>query len=500
MIAKPHGRFAMAILAIVVLFPLGTSIPACTAPAAYDANGQQQQVTTRSFGIAPPEPTPLLFDLNHIQERGTLVVLTENSSTSYFSYKGQPMGYEYELLDEYCDYMGLELRIRLVDDFDNIFDLLEDGECDLIACNLTITRDRMRRVAFSSPYLNTRQMLVQRLPEGHEGMRSRRLRKYLINSSLELVGQPVHVRKSSSFYPRLLSLENEIGGNIDIQIVDAKVEVEELIQQVASGEIEYTIADENVALMNKHYLHNIDVSVAISLPQQIGWATRINSTELRTSINDWMAAKKSTVNYIGVKYFKAPKKHSEKVNSEFSSLAGGKISIYDSLLKSEVEYMGWDWRLVAALIYQESKFKPHAKSWAGAFGLMQLMPRTASRYNLTEDSAPEKNVRAGIDKLRRLDKHWSKLISYEPTRIKFILASYNAGLGHVQDACRLAERLGKNPFLWDGHVDESLLLMSNPEYFNSPVVRYGYCRGREPYNYVREILNRYEQYSELIKQ
>jgi membrane-bound lytic murein transglycosylase F len=203
-----------------------------------------------------------------------------------------------------------------------------------------------------------------------------------------------------------------------------------------------------------------------------------------------------------VKYFQAPVRHSEKVKSEFSSLTGGKISIYDSLLKAEVQQqnMRWDWRLVAALIYQESKFKPHAKSWAGAFGLMQLMPRTASRYGLTEHSSPEKNVRAGIDKLKRLDQHWSKFISYEPTRIKFILASYNAGLGHVQDACRLAEVMGKNPFLWDGHVDECLLLKSNPKYFTNPVVRYGYCRGREPYNYVKEILNRYEQYSELITQ
>lgn len=481
----------MAFVAIVATLSIGGWSVACNSPS---------KSTPQKLRVAPPEPAPLLLDLQEIRARGKLVALTENTSTSYFIFKGQAMGYEYELLDEYCEYMDLELEILLIDDFDIIFEMLDDGTCDIIACNLTVTRDRKRYAAFSQPYLQTRQVLVQRLPEGHEEMRNRRLREHLVTNPIDLIGKEVHVRNNSSFKTRLLHLSEEIGGAINIVEAPVETEVEELIKMVSTGEIDYTIADENVAQINQHYYDNLDISMAVSLPQQIAWATRKNSTELQASIDKWMQDEQRTIRYMHSKYFLATTQQKRRVNSEYSSLSGGKISMYDEFLKEECKKIGWDWRLVAAVIYQESKFKPQAKSWMGAFGLMQLMPNTALRYGLDETATPEQNMRAGIDKLGRLDRHWAKRISNDHERLKFVLASYNAGLGHVQDACRLAEKNGKNPFLWDDHVAEAILLKSMRQHYNDPVVIYGYCRGREPYNYVTEILNRYDQYAKTIIQ
>ena len=137
---------------------------------------------------------------------------------------------------------------------------------------------------------------------------------------------------------------------------------------------------------------------------------------------------------------------------------------------------------MAALIYEESKFDNNKQSWAGAFGIMQLMPKSASRYGIDSTATAEENMHAGIDKLRRLYVHWFSEISDSTERIKFILASYNAGLGHVQDAVRLAEKLGKDPLIWDNNVADCMLLKAKKSYYNDEVVKYGYCRGTEPFN------------------
>jgi membrane-bound lytic murein transglycosylase F len=152
------------------------------------------------------------------------------------------------------------------------------------------------------------------------------------------------------------------------------------------------------------------------------------------------------------------------------------------------------------MIYQESRFDPAVESWAGAFGLMQLMPTTAHRYGVDQKSAPNENIREGVRFIKWLDQRFEKNgIKPEEERIKFVLASYNVGLGHVLDAQRLAEKNGKDPKKWDRNVDEFILKKSNPKYFLDPVVEYGYCRGEETYNYVFQIIDRYEHYKNFIE-
>ncbi len=172
--------------------------------------------------------------------------------------------------------------------------------------------------------------------------------------------------------------------------------------------------------------------------------------------------------------------------------------MYDDLVKSYSEGINMDWKLVSSLICQESNFNPSVVSWSGARGLMQLMPATAKMHGITQLSNPEQNIKAGTRHLKFLNKLWAKEIENKDERMKFILASYNVGSGHVKDARRLAEKYGKNPDIWEDNVDVFLKQKSNPYYYKDPVVKYGYCRGSEPYKYVNEVLGRYLQYKAMI--
>ena len=439
-------------------------------------------------------------DLEAIKARGKLVALTTFSSTSYFVYRGKPMGFEYELLKDFARQMDLKLEIRIVKNLDRIFEMLNKGEGDLIAYNLTITRPRRQKVDFTSHLMTSRQMLVQRMPEGWRQMRRDRIERMLIRNPLELEAETVHVRQATSYYQRLQSLQDEIGGNIHIETVPGNVGTESLIQMVANKEIDYTVADEEVARLNATYHKNLDVSTPISFAQRVAWAVRKNSPELKQAINQWLKKEKKTLDYRLVynKYFKNRKAFHRRFASESYVLRSGKISAYDNLIKRYAQKVGYDWRLIASQIYQESRFRTTAKSWMGAVGLMQLLPGTAARFGIRNLTHPESNIKAGTAYLGFLDAYWKKYIPDSAERVRFVLASYNAGLGHVADARRLADKYGRNPNLWQNNVDTFLLLKADRQYYLDPVVRYGYCRGSEPYQYVHEILDRYNAYKQFF--
>jgi membrane-bound lytic murein transglycosylase F len=274
-----------------------------------------------------------------------------------------------------------------------------------------------------------------------------------------------------------------------------------MIGMVASAKIPYTVADENVAMVNQTYYPNIDVKTAISFPQKIAWAVNKNSPLLLAGLNKWIKSQKNTAEYANLynKYFKNPKGSGQRNGSEFSSIAGNKISPYDDMIIAYSREIEWDWRLLASMIYQESKFDPNAESWAGACGLMQLTPSTAGLYGIdTCGATPIQSIEGGTRHIIKLNKYWSKFITSKQERIKFVLASYNVGLGHIIDARNLAKKYGKNPDLWYNNVETYILLKSKPKYYNDPIVRCGYCRGQEPYNYVRQIIERYDHYKNTI--
>ena len=290
-------------------------------------------------------------------------------------------------------------------------------------------------------------------------------------------------------------LSEEIGGDIIIKEDSADAESESLIKRVVSGEIEYTVADHPIAVVNAAYYPNIDVGTILSLPQQIAWGIRKNSPQLLGAINSWLTKikKEPTFMVIYNRYFKSPRTSLLRIQSDYSSIGGNKISPYDELIKKNSEKLGWDWRLLAAVIYQESKFRKDDESWAGARGLMQLMPETAKQFGATNPDDPRQSIRAGVNYLKYLDNYWSKTVKNQDERLKFVLASYNAGLSHVVDARELTGKYQKNPTEWTD-VEYYLLQKSDPKFYRDPVVMAGYCKCEEPVNYVKNVLERYEEY------
>jgi membrane-bound lytic murein transglycosylase F len=296
-----------------------------------------------------------------------------------------------------------------------------------------------------------------------------------------------------------MNLSQEIGGEIIISPIEGSLTTDEIIQMVVDGEIDYTVADYNIAAVNKTYHPILDIETAISFSQRIAWAVRKNSPELLDEVNQWIEGMKKTTDYYVIynKYFKNKKLYRKRIASEFHSETSGKISQYDRLIRELAQPLEWDWRLLSSVVYQESRFDPQATSWAGGEGLMQIMPATAEELGLEDSFDPEQNLEAGIAYLQQLWDRWDQ-IPDETQRIKFTLASYNCGYHHVVDAQKLASKYNADPEIWDNEVEDFLLKLSHPRFYRDEVVDYGYVRGMEPYEYVREIFERYEHYKKLI--
>ncbi|MBW6501524.1 MAG: transporter substrate-binding domain-containing protein [Bacteroidales bacterium] len=437
-------------------------------------------------------------DLDEIRERGKLVAITDFNSTSYFLYRGEPMGFHYEMLNAFSDYLGIDLEIRTENQLSRAFEMLNSGEADLLAIGLTVNESRKKEILFSEAIDETRQVLVQRKPENWRNMTLSTLDNNLIRSQLDLAGKTVYVQESSAHAERLRALASEIGDSITI--IEVPYDMEQLIKLVTRGEIDLAICDENLARVNSTYYPDIDVNTPVSFPQRIAWGLRKEKSELLLQeLNEWIRSYKGTRTYafLYAKYFRNSRS-SAMVRSDYYSLNTGRVSQWDEMIKTYSETINWDWRLLASLIYQESRFMPDVVSWAGAYGLMQLMPATGANYGIDITSSPQENLKAGTRYINWLHTIFDPKIADENERLKFILASYNAGPGHVLDAMILAEKNGMDPQKWDGSVAVWLQKKSEPQYYNDADVKSGYFRGKESIAFVTEILDRYWHYRNII--
>lgn len=437
-------------------------------------------------------------DLTRIMKSGQLRAVVDYNSTNYFIYRGKPMGFKYELLQHLAEDMGVQLEISVSNNLQETFEGLYDDRYDLVAKNLTITKKRDETIAFTLPLEQTRQVLVQRKPENWRIMARYTIEDSLIRNQLDLAGKTVYVQKNTAYYRRMVNLSDEIGEEIDI-VQDSIYGVEQLVSMVANGEIDYTVCDENVAKVNQTFYPNLDIATPVSFPQNIAWAVRNGSEEWLKYLNNWIRNFRKTTTYAVLynKYFENSRS-STMASSGYHSIRDGNISPFDELIKAAAEEFELDWRFLAAMIYRESRFDPEAESWAGAYGLMQIMPETADLVRMNEYEAPEQNIRVGVRLLEWLDKNLRPDVPDSTQRVKFVLAAYNVGLGHVKDAQRLAEKYNKNPEIWDDNVDYYLLNKSASKFYKDPVVRWGYCRGEEPYNYVNRVLETYRDYRNII--
>ncbi|NOY49523.1 MAG: transporter substrate-binding domain-containing protein [Chlorobi bacterium] len=454
-------------------------------------------------GTAPPDKKSEFFSgayaLNKILESKVLHAVTDFGPSSYFIYHGEPMGYQYEFLKKFSEYLGVELELKTEKNLLNSMQMLENGQVDIIAMGLTVTNERKNKFDFTDPILFTRQVLVQRKPKGWEKMKTLdEIESHLIRNTLDLAGKTIYVKKGTVYKNRLTAMANSIADSIII--IEDERWTDKLIDAVSSGEIDYTIADEHIALVNAREHKNIDIKTPVSFPQKVSWAVQKGQTALVDTLNFWLRSFKKKIEYrlLYNKYF-INRRASRIAKSNYNSYSGNQLSPYDDLIKKHSQIIGWDWRLIASLIYQESDFKPNARSWVGAYGLMQLMPTVLEKYGLDTTATPEQQIVAGIKHLKYIEGLVSKVVDDSTQWQNFVLASYNSGIGHILDARRLAKKYNKNPDVWNGNVDEFVLKLSDKEYYHDSLVQYGYMRGQETYNFVAEITYRYEQYRDLIK-
>lgn len=429
------------------------------------------------------------FEGADVELPDTLRVGMLNSPTTYFDYRGTSMGYDYELMESFAKYYGLQFSVKVGASISEMTAWLENGDIDILASPVPSTAEFKERVLLCGPNMTSSQVLVQKAESDS-----------IITDVTQLVGREVRVQRDSKYFYRMQNLNDELGGGIKITTLPRDtVSDDDLLSMVWNGEIPLTVVDSDVAAAAISYYPGLDISLEVSLEQHSQWAVNQKSEGLAKALDRWFADDDKDVADIYKKYYSLSK--SDYLDQMIQGVddimkmtfSGGQISPYDNIFRSVAERYNMDWRLIAAVAYVESHFTADVNSWAGALGLMQVMPRTATSmgYSPSEMSDPYKNVDVGVKTLVQLDKMLRKKVSNPEQRMNMVLAAYNAGPGHILDAIALAEKYGMDPRVWEGNVEEAVLMKTKPAYYNDPVVKNGYFRGQETVDFVRKVRNAY---------
>ena len=428
-----------------------------------------------------PSKQEFILDKEGIISRGSLRVAVDNNSSSFYIYRGRRMGYEYELLLDLGKDLGVEIEFVVASDIDEAFSKLEEGRVDLIAMNVHQNEEMESFVTFTEALGTMSSVLV-----GREKLTSW--------DSLGL--DTVYVRKGAAYKSQLELLKDSL--HLDFSILEVQDHEEILLDRVYEQEVRWTVAEKNVAQTNATYYDELQLGLEVSREEPVTWAMRSSSPELLQAVNSWLVEKKEVfIPRTYARYFLNSKNQYERTTNTYSSLGGDRISVYDEIIQENAQTLGWDWRLLAALVYKESRFDTTALSYAGAQGLLQLMPVTVERFGVTNPNDPEESLKGGVKYLQYLDKFWMERVPETNERIKFILASYTIGQGHVEDAWRLTLKYRKNTQSWQ-EVSNFLSLKSDPKYYRDAVVKSGYAKGHIAVKYVRDVLALFQSYKALV--
>lgn len=418
----------------------------------------------------------------------TLRVVTLYSPTSYFIYREEPMGYDYDLVSRLAQDKGAVLSLTVATNLAAAVEMLDSGKVDLIAYEVPVTAEYRQRVVPCGLESITHQVLVQPRNAG----------KDKISDVTDLVGHKVYVEEGSKYHHRMENLNQELGGGVEVIPIDKDTLItEDLIAMVSRKEIPLTIVDSDIARLNKTYYPDLDITLQVSFAQRNAWGVAPGREWLADSITRWMEGEqpRMTRDFLLKRYFERSKDNSYSSPRFSIDFSGGRISPFDHLFRKYSAQINYDWRLLAAQSYCESHFDSTVVSWAGARGIMQLMPSIARAYGLNETTVThnEPNIAAAAKMIESLNRTFSAKVPDPAERNKFIVAAYNSGIAHILDAIEIARKYGLDPTRWDGNVENALLMKSNPEVYNDPVCKYGYFRGRQTCEYVRQVFDFYSR-------
>ena len=413
--------------------------------------------------------------LQKILKTGKITVVTRNTADCYYLYRDQPMGFEYELAQAFAADLGVRLEIKVVDRWDDMIRAVNQGSAAFIAASVPIMPHLQQAVAFSDGYMEVAQQIITHRKNAH------------IRTVEDLSGKTIDVREGTAYQQRLAELKEQ---GIDLAIrLHADLPTEELIQKVADGEIDFTIAHSNIILINRRNFPGAVSTGSIHDHLQLGWAVYPKSIELRDRINSFFKSIKENGLYdkIYQKYYGDNKDFDYVDLKAFHGRLKSRLSRYSPFIKVAANKHGFDWRLIAAQMYQESHLNPWAKSQAGARGLMQIMPSTARDLGVTDLFDPVQNINAGVQHLKNLYELYDTAKGND--RLLIALAAYNTGQGHIYDARKLARKKGLDPDKWES-LAQTLPLLQYRKYYKRS--KFGFCRGSEPVRYIKQILIYYD--------
>lgn len=421
--------------------------------------------------LRPPPP----MSLKAISQKGKITLITRNNANCYYTYRDQAMGFEHDLAKAFASDLGVDLKIKVAETWEEMVAALLSGQGDFIAAGIAITPGRQKQVAFSKGYA-----LIQPFMITH------RINQ-MVQMPFDLAGRLVHVRTGSSYHNHLLELKNR-GIELTVRLYD-DIATEELIHQVADRHIEVTIADSNIARLNRRYYPQTKLAGPLSRPKKMGWAVDPRACKLLERINLFLDEIKEDGRFTEIykRYYTGVEEFDYVDVRTFHRRVKTRLPRFLGYIKKAAEKYDFDWRLIAAQIYQESHYQPLAKSRREAYGLMQLTKNTARSLGITNLTDPATNIAAGVRYLKRLYNLYDQA---KPTdRRFFALAAYNVGEGHISDARQLAVKRGLDPDRW-ASLEKTLPLLRQPKYFHQST--YGYCRGTEPIRYIKQIMGYYD--------
>jgi membrane-bound lytic murein transglycosylase F len=307
------------------------------------------------------------------------------------------------------------------------------------------------------------------------------------------------VRRTSSYWDSIRRLQEQ-GLKVELREAPEDMETPEIIDLVGQGDFDLTVSDSHILDLELTARDDIKGVFPVTDPVSAGWVVRAGDTQLLGAIDQYFRKEyRGTVyNLTFQKYFENKRNILEHREERIDLNPSGSLSPYDDVVRKYAEQYGFDWRMVVAQMYQESRFDPEAKSWAGAMGLMQVLPRTAAEFGFKkgELAQPDTGIHAGVKYLDWIRDRFDAELPVTD-RMWFTLASYNAGYGHVRDARRLAAQKGWDRDRWFGNVERAMLLLSNPKYYRKAA--HGFVRGTEPVAYVQQISDRYRAYVRVME-
>ncbi|MBF0266717.1 MAG: transporter substrate-binding domain-containing protein, partial [Gammaproteobacteria bacterium] len=428
-------------------------------------------------------PSVFKGDLAELKKRNEIRLITINHISSYFIWKNKLMGFEYELIKKFAKENHIALKVLVAKNEQQMIQWLLEGRGDIVSAGIRATNEiKEQALAMTNSYNRESEVILQRIEDKP------------IESIEELEGRTIAISQEDVSW-NLINQYQQDNTNFQILEISSVHEPQTIMNRVAANQYDIAVIDANALAIENAWRNDLQSSLVLTKNIGQHWLVRESNTQLLIALNQFIKKhrKSKFYNITYNKYFKNSRKLFSK--NFYEQFQNDHISPYDELIKKYSHKYNFNWLLISAQINQESQFNPKAKSLAGAVGLMQMMPRTAKKLQVSNLEIPKNSIAAGLKYMDWIRQQYKDKMAVED-QIWFTLAAYNAGVGHVQDARTLAKKLKLDPNRWFDQTEKAMLMLSKKKYASQ--ARYGYVRGSEPVYYVRQIRHIYQLYQKTF--